>query len=68
MSTAVDATLVAELTDQVAGSVLGPHDPGYEEARTVHNGLVDRRPALIVRCRGTNEESHLKMTTRPDPA
>ena len=55
MGTAVDATLVAELTDQVAGSVLGPHDPGYEEARTVHNGLVDRRPALIVRCRGTND-------------
>ena len=55
MSTAVDATLVAELTDQVSGSVLGPHDPGYDEARTVHNGLVDRRPALIVRCRGTND-------------
>ena len=55
MSTAVDATLVAELTDQVSGSVLGPHDPGYDEARTVHNGLIDRRPALIVRCRGTND-------------
>src|ERR1044072_2283158 len=25
----------------------------YEEARRVHNGLVDRRPALIARCHGT---------------
>jgi FAD/FMN-containing dehydrogenase len=25
---------------------------GYEEARKVHNGLVDKRPALIARCRG----------------
>jgi FAD/FMN-containing dehydrogenase len=55
MSLALDATLVAELIDRVSGSVLGPHDLGYDEARAVHNGLVDRKPALIVRCRGTND-------------
>ena len=27
-------------------------DAGYEEARKVHNGLVDKRPALIARCHG----------------
>ena len=37
----------------LSGDVLGPSDDGYEEARRVHNGLIDRRPALIVRCRGT---------------
>ena len=26
--------------------------PGYEEARKVHNGLIDKHPALIARCRG----------------
>jgi FAD/FMN-containing dehydrogenase len=55
MITTLDSTLVAELAGQVSGSVLGPRDPGYEAARAVHNGLVDRRPALIVRCRTTND-------------
>ena len=40
-------TLAASLT----GRVLQTDDDDYEEARRVHNGLIDRRPALIVRCR-----------------
>jgi FAD/FMN-containing dehydrogenase len=36
-----------------AGQVLQPGDAGYEEARRVHNGLIDKRPALIARCTGT---------------
>ena len=34
----------------VLGEVVAPGGRGYEEARLVHNGLVDRRPALIARC------------------
>jgi FAD/FMN-containing dehydrogenase len=55
MSTTLNAALVAELTGQVSGSVLGPGDGRYDAARAVHNGLIDRRPALIVRCRTTND-------------
>ena len=44
-------TLVHDLSDQVTGTVLTADQPGYDEARAIHNGLVDRRPALIVRCR-----------------
>ncbi len=32
------------------GTVLAPGDPGYDDARRVFNGLVDRRPARIMRC------------------
>ena len=33
-----------------SGTLLRPGDPGYDEARRVHNAMVDRRPALIARC------------------
>jgi FAD/FMN-containing dehydrogenase len=35
----------------VTGRLLQAGDEGYDDARRVHNGLIDRRPALIVRCR-----------------
>lgn len=43
---------VIELASTFSGQLLQPADAGYEEARKVHNGLVDKRPALIARCRG----------------
>jgi FAD/FMN-containing dehydrogenase len=46
------ADAVTELTQTFGGQLLQPIDPGYEEARRVHNGFVDKRPALIARCRG----------------
>ena len=46
------ADTAAELAKSFSGQVLRPADPGYEEARRVHNGLIDKRPALIARCRG----------------
>src|SRR5215813_3113718 len=44
---------IAELAPSFTGQLLQPGDPGYDEARRVHNGLIDKRPALIARCRGT---------------
>jgi FAD/FMN-containing dehydrogenase len=46
------SSAVAELVGRFSGQLLQPSDAGYEEARRVHNGLVDKRPALIARCRG----------------
>src|SRR5215467_12687476 len=37
------------------GEVLTPADAEYESARTVFNGLIDRRPALIARCANTSD-------------
>ncbi|HEY7618365.1 MAG TPA: FAD-binding oxidoreductase, partial [Solirubrobacteraceae bacterium] len=35
--------------------LLAPGDSGYDEARKVWNGAIDRRPALIARCRGAGD-------------
>ncbi|UZN03277.1 FAD-binding oxidoreductase [Cellulomonas sp. S1-8] len=37
------------------GDVLLPGSPGYDVARAVWNGAVDRRPAYVVRCAGTDD-------------
>lgn len=37
------------------GEVLVPDSPGYDAARAVWNGAVDRRPAYVVRCAGTGD-------------
>jgi FAD/FMN-containing dehydrogenase len=51
MAITPDPGLLDELTGRLSGRVLRPVDDGYEAARRVHNGLVDRAPAVIVRCR-----------------
>src|SRR5512134_76625 len=43
---------VGELRSTFTGRLLQPTDAGYDEARRVHNGLIDKRPALIAQCRG----------------
>jgi FAD/FMN-containing dehydrogenase len=55
MSTTLETALVRELAASVSGTVVEADDPGYDEARAVHNGLVDRRPTLIVRARTTGD-------------
>ncbi|HEV2344905.1 MAG TPA: FAD-binding oxidoreductase [Actinocrinis sp.] len=49
----VDDTLIAELDGRFRGRILLPGDDGYDSARRVWNGMIDRRPALILRCAGT---------------
>src|SRR5581483_10295333 len=49
---ALEPAAVAELAAGFAGELIQPHDPGYDRARAVFNGMIDRRPALIARCTG----------------
>ena len=44
---------LADLRASLRGQLLMPIDPAYDEARKLWNGMIDKRPAAIVRCAGT---------------
>lgn len=44
---------VATLSGSFSGRLLVTGDPGYEDARKLHNGMIDKHPALIAQCRNT---------------
>lgn len=48
----VSATALESLRSSLRGSMLFPGDDGYEKSRTVWNAMIDRRPALVIRCAG----------------
>ena len=50
--TVLDREAVDAFVAGVRGAVLREGDAGYDDARMIWNGLIDRRPALIVRCTG----------------
>src|SRR5258707_14039058 len=49
----ITADSVRELREAFSGQGLTAGDPGYEDARRIHNGLIDKRPAVIARCANT---------------
>jgi FAD/FMN-containing dehydrogenase len=53
--TVLDLERLEGLSTAFSGTIIGPDHERYEEVRRVHNGLIDRRPALIARCRGTGD-------------
>jgi len=41
---------IAEFRSQLRGELIQPGDPGYENARKVYNGMIDKKPRLIAKC------------------
>ena len=48
----VSPKAVGGLREVFRGELVGAADPGYDAARRVWNGNIDRRPALVARCSG----------------
>jgi FAD/FMN-containing dehydrogenase len=51
----IDSAKIDGLRTRVRGPVLLPGDAGYEDSRTVWNGMIDNRPAMVVRCLGAGD-------------
>ena len=51
--TAQQSEAISTLATSFGGKLLQSGDAGYDEARRVHNGLIDKHPAVIARCSGT---------------
>jgi FAD/FMN-containing dehydrogenase len=52
LSTAPASVAVEALKAGLRGELIQPGAPAYDAARSVWNGMIDKRPALIVRCAG----------------
>ena len=53
MKTSADITAetLGQLAAGLRGELIVPGDPGYDAARAVYNGMIDKHPAAIARCR-----------------
>ena len=49
----VSGVAIDKFASQLRGQLLRPESQGYDSARKVWNGMIDKRPALIARCTGT---------------
>jgi FAD/FMN-containing dehydrogenase len=48
----LSSTAIDDLKGAIRGRVVLPSDPEYDETRRIWNAMIDRRPAVIVRCAG----------------
>jgi FAD/FMN-containing dehydrogenase len=55
---ALDGTALEQFSTALDGKLLRSSDKGYDEARTLWNAMIDKRPALIVRCASVADVIH----------
>ena len=64
----VPAPALRAFGERFRGRLVGPGDEGYDEARTIWNGAIDRRPGLVARCAdrvGRRERGAVRARARP---
>jgi FAD/FMN-containing dehydrogenase len=54
-SKSLEDSVVHEFAANLRGDLIRPEDDGYDATRAVFNGMIDKRPAMIVRCAGTGD-------------
>lgn len=54
-SEVLSKSLIADLRTQIIGRVVEPTEEDYDQIRKVWNGMVDRRPALIIQCQSNQD-------------
>jgi FAD/FMN-containing dehydrogenase len=63
----MDSNATARLRSSLTGTLVLPGDDAYDEARSVWNASIDRRPAVVVRCAGADDVSRaLEFAQRQD--
>ena len=55
VSKPLEEATVQEFAANLRGELLRPEDGGYDTTRAVFNGMIDKRPAMIVRCAGVSD-------------
>jgi FAD/FMN-containing dehydrogenase len=60
----LEGAAVKELANSMRGKLLMSGESGYDHARAVWNGMIDRKPALIARCEGAADVSHAMTFAR----
>src|SRR5438445_684708 len=54
----ITETAVKELKGNIRGELLTSDSPGYDKGRVIWNAMIDKRPAIIVRCAGAADVIH----------
>ena len=63
-NTTVEGESIDALSGSLRGDLLTAESPGYDDARTIWNAMVDKRPGLIVQCAGVADVIHSVNFTR----
>ena len=55
MTIQTNQAALVELRRDFTGEIIVPDDPAYDEARTIFNAMIDRRPGVIAQCADVND-------------